>query len=54
MLLQAGDIERNPGLSTTSQDLSLVHLNIRSIRNEIDFVKDNFLDIGIICFTESH
>ena len=33
LLLQAGDIERNPGPSEIPQDLAIAHINIRSIRN---------------------
>ena len=54
LLLQAGDIERNPGPSETPQDLSIAHLNIRSIRNKLDYIKSNFLDFDIICYSETH
>ena len=54
LLLQAGDIERNPGPSETPQDLSIAHLNIRSISNKFDYIKDKFLDFDIICFSETH
>ena len=42
LLLQAGDIERNPGPSEIPQDLAIAHLNIRSIRNKLDYMRDNF------------
>ena len=44
LLLQAGDIESNPGPSEIPQDLSIAYLNIRSIRNKFDYIRDNFLD----------
>ena len=53
VLLQAGDIELNPGPETL-HDLSLLHLNIRSIRNKVEYIVDNFLDFQILCFTETH
>ena len=43
LLLQAGDIETNPGPENI-YDLSIVHLNIRSIRNKIEYISDNLLD----------
>jgi len=33
--------------------LSLLHQNIRGIRNKLDFIVDNFLDYDILCFTET-
>ena len=54
LLLQSGDIETNPGPSTLNHGtLSILHSNIRSIRNKIDFVKD-FFYFNILCFTETH
>ena len=53
VLLQAGDIELNPGPETI-HDLSVLHLNIRSIRNKVEYIVDNFLDFQILCFTETH
>ena len=58
LVLMSGDVELNPGpIMADTQHigaLSLIHLNIRSIRNKFDFVTDNFLDFDILCFTESH
>ena len=49
------DIETIPGPSTLNHGpLSILHSNIRSIRNKLDFVKDFFFDFNIICFTETH
>ena len=50
---KAGDVERNPG-PIPEQTLSVFHLNIRSIRNKIEYLKDNFTDFDILCFTETH
>ena len=67
MLLISGDVHPNPGQahsdsssfrsvsSTESYDcLSLLHLNIRSIRKKIDFIQNELLDYDILCFTETH
>ena len=54
LLFLAFDIEQNPGPSQTLADLSILHLNIRSIRNKTDLIKDNFLAFNILCFSESH
>ena len=53
LLLEAGDVERNPG-PNPDHTLSFLHLNIRSIRNKIDFLKDNFTDFEVLCFSETH
>ena len=34
--------------------LSIAHLNTRSIRKKLDYIKDYFLDFDILCFTETH
>jgi hypothetical protein len=55
LLLQAGDIEVNPGPDNQSlNSLSILHCNIRSIRHKMDFIRDNFSDFDIVCFTETH
>ena len=55
LLLQSGDIEINPGPSTLNHgSLSILHSNIRSTRNKLDFVKDFFFDFNILYFTETH
>ena len=42
-------------LNTSSEVcLSILHLNIRSIRNKLEFIRDNFLDYDVLCFTETH
>ena len=57
--MQSGDIESNPGPSdpnncSSSNALSILHLNIRSIRNKLEYIFDNFSDFDILCFTETH
>ena len=54
LLLQDGDVETNPGPENAHNCLSIFHCNIRSIRNKLDYIRDNFLDFDILCFTESH
>ena len=54
LLIIAFDIELNPGPQHAIADLSVTHLNIRSIRNKLNYIKDNFLDFNILCFTETH
>ena len=44
----------NPGPNTTEHSLSIIHSNIRSIRNKFDFITEYFLDFDILCFTETH
>ena len=54
--MQAGDVELNPGPDTheTSHSLSLLHCNIRSIRNKLEYIKQYLIDFNILCFTETH
>ena len=54
LLLMCGDVESNPGPKFPRYSISILHLNIRSTRQKIDFIKDNLLDDDILCFTESH
>ena len=54
LLLICGDVEANPGPNSASYSISILHLNIRSIRQKFEFIKENFLDYDILCFTESH
>ena len=49
------DVERNPGPAPSQEyRLSILHCNIRSIRNKLDFIKNNFVDFDILCFSETH
>ena len=52
LLLEAGDIERNPGPGTDNA-VSILHLIVRSIRNKIKYIQDNFTDLDILCFSET-
>ena len=54
LLLEAGDIEMNPGPNIINNSLSILHSIIRSIRNKLDCITEIFLDFDILCFTESH
>jgi hypothetical protein len=40
--------------TSDESSISILHLNIRSIRNKLDFIKENLLDYDILCFTETH
>jgi len=51
-LLLSGDIELNPGPDYKA--LSVLHLNVRSIRNKLDYVASNLCNFDILCFTETH
>ena len=57
IILLSGDIDSNPG-PTTADDISkatsVVHLNVRSIRNKLEFLFEEFSDHDILCFTETH
>lgn len=50
----SGDIELNPGPQFLGHSLSVLHVNIRSIRHKLEYIKDQFLDFDILCFTETH
>ena len=56
LILLAGDVQLNPG--PISQEnaflLSILHCKVRSIRNKLDFIRNECLDFNIICFTETH
>ena len=55
LLLMSGDIESNPGpVNLREHSVSVLHCNIRSIRNKLDYVIDNFCDFECLCFTETH
>ena len=58
LVIMSGDVLENPGpglnISADSDSLSIIHLNIRSIRNKIDYIKDSLADFDILCFTETH
>ncbi len=54
LILLSGDVETNPGPVTETHSFSILHQNIRSIRNKFEYIKDNFLDYDMLCFTETH
>jgi len=61
LVMLSGDVELNPGplvsnneQCSTRDSISLIHLNIRSIRNKFDYIKNEFLDYTVLCFTETH
>ena len=54
LLLESGDIEMNPGSNNIYNSLSVLHSNIRSIRNKFDYLTENILDFYILCLSESH
>ena len=55
LLLLSGDVEPNPGPQGDSTNcFSIFHQNIRSIRSKMEYIKDNFSDYDILCFTEIH
>ena len=59
MLLLSGDVESNPGPDSftsvnTPGVISLLHLNIRSIRHKLNYIFDNCNDFDVLCFTETH
>ena len=54
LLIIAGDVERNPGPERFNHTLSVIHENIRSIRNKFEYIKDTFMDYDILTFTETH
>ena len=47
-------MERNPKPNTINNSLSILHCNIRSIRNKLDFTTERLLDFDILCFSEYH
>ena len=54
LLFISGDVEINPGPSDTPHCLYVQHSNIRSIRNKLNYIKDNFLEFNELWFTETH
>ena len=58
LLVICGDIEKNPGPNESEANatphISIAHLNIRSLRNKVDFVENTFSDFHVICLSETH
>lgn len=56
LLYICGDVETNPGPSTNHSvdDLSIFHINIRSLRNKLHVLENIASDYHILCVTETH
>ncbi|PJE77993.1 hypothetical protein CI610_03077 [invertebrate metagenome] len=52
LLLQHMDIESNPG--PVEGELSVFHLNIRSVRNKLEYIENIAGEYDVICLTETH
>ena len=56
-ILLSGDVEINPGPShgdVLNKSISILHHNIRSLRNKIQYIANIVDEFDIICFTETH
>ena len=59
LVLLSGDVSENPGpensetSSQTPNSLSILYLNIRSIRNKLEYINENLIDFNILCFSET-
>jgi hypothetical protein len=52
LLFLCGDIELNLGpVNDTDHCFSILHQNSRSIRNKMQYIKENFVDFDMLCFT---
>ena len=47
LLSEVGDIEMDPGPIIFDNSLSILHSNIRSIRNKLDYITETFLHFDI-------
>ena len=55
LLILSGDIELNPGPTNLREhSVSVLHCNMRSIRNRLEHIIDNFCDFDCLSFTETH
>ena len=52
LLILDNDIHQNPG--PKEYELSVFHLNARSVRNKLSYLEDIASEPSIICVTESH
>jgi hypothetical protein len=55
--LLSGDVEMNPGPThgdVLNKSISILHHNIRSLRNKIQDIANIVDQFDIICFTETH
>ena len=55
LLILPGNIESNPGPDNLREHgVSILHCKMRSIRNKLEYIIDNFCDFDCLCFTETH
>ena len=54
LILLSNDISENPGSTLYDNEITIFHLNARSIRNKLDYLQTINNDSSIICITESH
>lgn len=58
LLIICGDIESNPDLERTQEysekTLLIIHCNIRSLRNKLNYIADIIEDYDVVFFTETH
>ena len=55
LLILSGDIELNPGPTNLREhSVSVLQCNMRSIRNKLEHIIDNFCDFDCLSFTETH
>ena len=52
LIILSNNVELNPGPNIA--DLSIFHLNIRSMRNKIDYIDSICHESDISCLTETH
>ena len=53
LLITGGDIESNPGPRPTENTLSIVHININSLRNKVLLIEAELSMFDIIVVTET-
>ena len=54
LLFKVFNIELNPGPQNSPSDLSVLHMNTRSIRNKLKYIRDIFLDYILWFFFKTH
>ena len=52
VLLCCGDVHPNPG-PLSGNDLKIIHLNVRSLKDKIDIIEAEFMSYDVICITET-
>ncbi|PJE78013.1 hypothetical protein CI610_03058 [invertebrate metagenome] len=53
LILSCNDVHPNPGPNKIN-DISVFHLNIRSLKNKISFLENVASDYDVVCVTETH